>query len=963
MKIENDVAAVADNNGFELVSSERIVEIDGFAHYMRHKKSQARLIFLENDDNNKAFSIAFKTPPKDSTGVFHILEHSVLCGSERYPLKEPFVNLLKSSMQTFLNAMTFPDKTVYPVASTNEQDLENLMNVYMDAVFNPQIYFKREIFEQEGWHFETTDDGKLDFSGVVYNEMRGALSDPSSVMMDELCACLYPGTAYSEESGGIPSQIPTLTYEEFIDEHKRHYVASNSYITLYGNLDLDRFLKILDNDYLSKQDCEPTQSQNPLLRARETCGEIKQVEMATTKQAACAALAFKIGDITDVIKCEMVDIVLDALMSSNVSPLKKRLLESGLADDYLATTYEPVLEPCLVIGMQGMKDSGKLAKFEEVLKQAVHDLLEAGLDHELIEASINHSELVTREHNFGVADGVTYSLDLLSTWLYDDDKPYDGLCYERVFSEAREELKRGGFEKILQEIILDNNDVARVEIVPTDDVRNEMPDGYGRELARDEVEKIEDCVDKLNKFQSKPDAEEDLAKLPYLSKNDIENSFVRASTVISQRGGLQVISHLDLPVRGLNYYNLYFDISHIDQELIPWLSLLALFLGKFDSDDFTAEEILLESKKWCGSSTFSSVVASNIHDNKTSLMMKCSTSCLEGNDSHVFALLSSIFNTTDFSDDEKIMQIVAQAKLGMEQSIINAGHSFAIRRSESHFHVARLLQEKLSGISFYMFLNELSENIEEKLPTIKQKLRAIKDLLCLDSSLTFSHTCSDDVAAKMIDRLGIASKNYDKSGIELELASPDREAFAVKSDVTYTALRYNLNTSGDFEPLAGVWPVLSRALSYDYLWNTIRVQGGAYGCGFNVSHSGECGFYTYRDPNVKSSIERFNDAGAWIREFSPSNREFDGLIVSTVAGLDEPKKALQRMNRADNQFFLGIRDDEMEGRRESVLTLKLEDLRERASDVSLIAESGAICSVGNKDILVESGEYDSIVDL
>ena len=956
------IAKVANDNGFDVVESQTVAEIDGYAHIMKHRATSARLIFLENEDNNKSFSIAFKTPPKDSTGVFHILEHSVLCGSKRYPVKEPFVNLLKSSMQTFLNAMTFPDKTVYPVASTSEQDLENLMNVYLDAVYFPQIYNKREIFEQEGWHREVTADGKLDYSGVVYNEMKGALSDPDSVLMDALCARLYPGNAYAEESGGLPAKIPTLTYEEFLDEHARHYNPKNSYITLYGNLDLDRFLKIIDSQYLVKLETLESGEINPLHKSNPVLPEIEQVEMATSRQSASAAIAFKMGEITDIVKCEMINILFDALMSSNVSPLKKKLLESDLADEYFFNMYEPVLEPALVVGMQGMKEEGSIPKFEKVLREALSDFADNNLDHELIEASINHFELVMREHNFGVADGVTYSLDLLSTWLYDDSKPLLGLQYEQVFTQLRNELESGGFERALQEL-LDSDQVARVEIVAVDDDMNEQPAGYGRELDNSEIEEINSAVAELNRIQEKPDDEESLSKLPYLSRKDIGESYVRDNYTIQKINDVQCITHTGLQTHGLNYYNIYFDLSSIDEELIPYLSLFSMFLGKFDTDDYTAEQINLESKKWAGSGSFTTFVAADLTKKTNSLMLKCATSCKEGNDERVLDLVSSIIRVSDFSDELKIAQLLAQAKLGIEQSLINAGHSFALRRCESNFSTAAKLTELLSGITYYQFLNEMCSDIETNVSKVRGNLEFLKSLLRSKSLVTMSHTCDENTASTMIGMLDLNNDGAQKANIQMKTESVKREAFAVKSDVTYTALRNHMKNIGGEELYTGAWPVVSKILSYDYLWNTIRVQGGAYGCGFNVKRSGRCGFYTYRDPNVASSIERFMNAGKWISNFKPTEKEFEGFVVSSVAAFDEPKKAPMRVTRGDCQYFIGLKEEDREEMREQVLSMDLKTVREQASVVSEIAESGAICTIGNKPIIEESSEFDVIVDL
>ena len=479
-------------HGFTVLAREELPEIDGTAFVLVHKKSGARLLYLANDDSNTAFSIAFKTPPADDTGVFHILEHSVLCGSDKFPVKEPFVDLLKSSMQTFLNAMTFPDKTMYPVASTNEQDLLNLMDVYLDAVLHPAIYRKRAIFEQEGWHYELAGDVESDLgdsiagdvvarteaedataelvlNGVVYNEMKGALSDPNSVLYDELQAALFPDTAYRFESGGTPRAIPDLTYEQFLDEHRRHYRLSNSYLTLYGDLDLNRMLAFLDREYLSPvadeeaaRDKERSEGgELPLVphaleaQAPVVAEHVKRT-MDTAPENACAGLGYVIGDAAERTRVTAVDILLDALMGSNEAPVKRALLDAGLADDVLAFLADGMLQPFIVVQLRGAKPEAA-KRFRAIFEDAVRAVVEQGVDRTLVEASLSRAEFVMREHDFGMADGVALSMTALSGWLYDDALATTYLRYEDDFALLRRELGTGYCERILVDVFLESD--------------------------------------------------------------------------------------------------------------------------------------------------------------------------------------------------------------------------------------------------------------------------------------------------------------------------------------------------------------------------------------------------------------------------------------------------------------------------------------------------------------------------
>ena len=455
-----DLEQVAASHGFTAVKSEPISEVEGTVHLMHHAASGARLMFIENDDANKAFSITFKTPAADDTGVFHILEHSVLCGSEKFPVKEPFVNLLKTSMQTFLNAMTFPDKTMYPVASTNEQDLVNLMDVYLDAVFHPDIYRRPVIFQQEGWHRELEGEGegeRLVVNGVVYNEMKGALSEPDSVLYDGLSAALFPDTTYRFESGGTPAAIPTLTYEGFLENHRRHYRPDNAYIILYGNLDADRFLGFLDERYLAPLaakergplDINPLGLQAPVAPAPVV------VPMATAPENACAAVGFVIGRAAERERIVAADILMDAIMGANESPLKRALLDAGIADDAIGYVADSVAQPFAVVSLRGARP-GAAERLRAIVAAEARRLAEGGLDRELVRAALSHAEFVMRERNFGYPDGVVLAMSAMAGWLYSDDDPAAYLRFEDVFASLREKVEEGYFEALLRELFLEN---------------------------------------------------------------------------------------------------------------------------------------------------------------------------------------------------------------------------------------------------------------------------------------------------------------------------------------------------------------------------------------------------------------------------------------------------------------------------------------------------------------------------
>lgn len=957
----NDVEEIAKRCGFEFLGWEEVEEIEGKAFILKHKLSHARLLFLNNEDINKSFSISFKTPPKDSTGVFHILEHSVLCGSDKYPVKEPFVNLLKSSMQTFLNAMTFPDKTVYPVASTNEQDLINLMNVYLDAVFNPRIYNSKEIFEQEGWHKEVDDDGNLIFSGVVLNEMRGALSDPDSVLFDTICEQLYPSSCYAFESGGHPSKIPNLTYEDFLDHHKRHYNPNNSYIILYGNLNLEVFLEIINNDYLipalQKYDVEQDQINNFRLSDKAN-PEIRTVNMPISQTSTCAALAYKIGKSDNLIESQALDLVMESLMGSNEAPLKKKLLECKIADEFYVSEIEPVAEPAMMICMQGIKVDDAFPKFEKAFRQELAKLVQNGFDKKLIEASINHAEILMREHNFGVADGVTYSLDAMSSWLYDDNCPTDYLKYSSIFQKLRELLESDYYENLVNKLILENNEVARAEIVP-------IKDSFAKEekiqLSENEKESIINNANHLKEVQSTPDSEENVARLPFMSIANIDKTPKSINWLEDKWKGQTVIFHRDLITSGINYYNLYFDFSCLSWEELSYLSILVLLLGKVDTIDKGANEIEVDAKLHLGALNFSIYCSSKSGLDNPKPYLRVKASCLDGNDKYINNLLSSIIYKTKFDDLAKIKSILLQTKIATEQSLINSGHIFATRRANASLSKLGALIEKISGIDFYLFLTDLCNNFDhdyedliENIKNVFNKINKISPIISTSANMQDLNNAFGDLYFSQ-DVLG--------DRLQIVLNDKDREAFAINSDVTFTSVRNILINRDKQIDYDGTWNIASRAISYDYLWNTIRVQGGAYGCGFSVTDDGQCGFYTYRDPNVASSIKTISNTYKWMKTFQPSKTEFDGYVISTIAKYDEPKKAPAQIALGDSQFFSGKDDLIRVMHREQALYAKVDDLHNKIDALQNITSTGKICVVGNKDSLKNLQNFNNIICL
>lgn len=953
-------------HGFTIESKESIPEFDGIAYKMKHAKSGARLLFLKTEDKNKAFAISFKTPPADNTGVFHILEHSVLCGSKKFPVKEPFVNLLKSSMQTFLNAMTFPDKTVYPVASTNEQDLLNLMDVYMDAVLNPQIYQKRAIFEQEGWHYEVDEEtNELLYNGVVYNEMKGALSDPDSVLYNALAESLFPDTAYAFESGGDPVSIPELTYEDFLDNHRRHYRLDNSYILLYGDMQVERQLSFLDENYLSIKQ-EPADPPNSLILQSpvKTLGVVK--EMITAPENACIGVGYVVGDIYDRERILAIDILIDTLMGSNEAPLKRALLDGHFADDIQGYFIDGQLQPVIILQAKGCKDDCADA-FLAAIEKAVEDLSTKGIPRKRLEASLSRAEFAIRERDFGIADGVLLAIQSVTGWLYDDSMATAYLHYEEAFVHLRENIDKGYFENLLRSIFLNSEHMAQASVRPLEAVD---PSQEAQKLATlkesltpKELTAIKKEEEILRHIQQQEDTPEALATLPMLRLEDIGDMQEDPPYELLEDTALPCLYH-HIPTRNIAYVYHYFDLDCIRFEELPYVGLLMRLLGKLDTQEHTAEELdsLIQSN--LGSMRF---FVESYGDEKDPAILDAkfvvAASSLSENICHLADIPSEIWSATRFDNTAKIKDSLQQSRLAMEQEFASSGHTAALSRAASYYAPSALIREQLAGIDFYRFLKDLLNNFDERSEKLTETLQEVATRLFVKEETVSSFTGSKQDCA-----------HYWEHGKNLKLSSctnhkpfviptpvKRNEAFIVSSDVCYAAKGYDRRYLD--LPYSGIWQVASRILSYDYLWSEVRVKGGAYGAGFKAERSGGMQFYSYRDPHLDSTLECFDQTGTWLADFNPQEETMCGYIISTVAGFDSPKKPREIARRQDAEYFSKLDPKWRIKARNDVLATSSEQLRELAPVFKAIADEQAMCVFGSKEILEKAKSNFEIIDL
>ena len=990
-------------HGFAVERCETVPELDSDAYVLRHTVSGARLLYLACDDENKAFAIGFKTPPADSTGVFHILEHSVLCGSAKFPVKEPFVDLIKSSMQTFLNAMTYPDKTIYPVATTNEQDLYNLMDVYLDAVFNPAIYTKPTIFEQEGWHYEldlpegveiegdgnpaSLREGTLRYNGVVFNEMKGALSDPMSVLDDAVNAALYPDTAYAHESGGDPRAIPALTYEQFLDTHARHYNPSNSYITLYGDMDADRALAFLDERYLSQPSTasrrmdaavaageDPSAlAPNPLdVQAPVTC-EYERIEMATTPENAMVGLGLVLGNALDRKRTIAADILFEALLGSNEAPVKKAILAAGLGGNAVSYTAAECLQPYELIMLQNAQP-GVARELRRVFQDACRDLCEHGVPRERLEAIISSNEYDLRQRDYGIADGVAIACDALSTWLYDDDAATLALKYGPVYEELRGELDGSYFEDLLRELVLENDHMALVELVPVD-VADGAEGAEAAELAakRDAMTDAElaDVVERtaaLRAAQEAEDTPEAKATLPRLRVSDIGEARPEPPLVVDTTAPIPCLRH-GIPTNRLAYAMQYFDLSCVAFEDLPYVTLLCRLLKQLPTREHSAEELdnLLAGK--LGFLSFTTEVMTQPDVDGVRPYLLVSAGALSEKIDALASLPREVWSSTLLADADadRVRDVLTQIRIGLEQGFINNGHSAALGRAMSYSSPSAVVREQLSGVDFYLFLRDLLEHFDERLDGLRAKLAKLAGRIFVADGCMASFTGSDEDFDAYWDAagdLGLGAGDGADAGrnaLVVPVPCNRHEAFVIPSDICFAARACDPRRLGI--DVTGAWAVAANALSYDYLWNEIRVKGGAYGCGFRAAGERQTAFYTYRDPAIDPSIERVERAGAWLGSFEPDEAAFEGFIVSCVSGMDAPVKPYALTKRRNTTYLAGLDPHAREERRAQMLAATPAELRALGADVTRIAAGSPTCVFGGREVIAKSNANFNVVDL
>lgn len=961
-------------HGFKLLHTEKVADIHSEAFQFEHERSGARLLFLKNDDDNKVFSISFRTPPEDNTGVFHILEHSVLCGSDKYPIKEPFVELLKGSLNTFLNAFTFSDKTMYPVASKNDKDFLNLIDVYMDAVLHPNIYKHKEILQQEGWHYELDKkEDPLHYKGVVYNEMKGALSSPESLLMRLNQSSLYPDTPYGYESGGDPDFIPDLTYEHFIDSHRNYYSPTNSYLYLYGNIDIEKKLRLLDQNYLSAYDRIDVQSNIAEQTAERSPKEVSETYpiLPDEKEAdkTYLSLNFSVGRATDPEVHLAFDILNYLLLDSPAAPLKKALLDAGIGHDVFGIFDGSVQQPYFSINVKNANETQKDA-FRQTVKETLARLVTHGLDKKLIEAAINVKEFQLREADYGsMPKGLIYSITAMDSWLYDGD-PLTHLRFEATLTKIKQALTTDYFEQLIQNYLLDNPQHTLVIVKPSKTKAAEEDQALEKKLATYKKGLSEEALDQivaetrqLKERQESDDRPEDLRKIPMLQLSDIDQKSEELPLEKVELDGVPVLYH-DLPTNKIIYLSLYFDASSIAPELLPYLGLLQELLGRIDTDQYSYESLANEVNIQTGDIHFeNNLMADKDDDTSYETRFTVRAKILEDKLPEALRLISEILYHSQFSDNKRLADVIKETKSRLEMVFNQSGQSVALRRLSAYYSKAAAYKEKLNGLSFYQFICALNDG--QKAKEIQNNLEKIVSQLFNKRKLIIGLTGDQSLMQSMRAAFSNLQLESNTAGEQppattIQLLKQHNEGLMTSSKVQYAAKGGNFRALGF--AYTGDILVLKQILTLDYLWNKVRVMGGAYGSGISVASSGNFVFWSYRDPNLSETLHVYDQAADFARNYQADDFTITKYIIGTISNLDGPLTPSGKGELADDRYFSHVAQSDVQRIRDEVLATRAENIRNLAPLLEKVTGQNLFCVLGNESKIKKNEKlFDSCV--
>ena len=963
---------------YEILDEHRVEDVQSDGFILRHKKSGARIAILSNNDDNKVFYIGFRTPPEDETGVPHIIEHTTLCGSKKFPVKDPFIELAKGSLNTFLNAMTYPDKTVYPVASCNDQDFKNLMDVYLDAVFNPNITKYEEIFKQEGWHYELTGkDDELKINGVVYNEMKGAYSSPDEVLSSQIYRSLFPDNTYSKDSGGNPEYIPKLTYEAYLDFYHKYYHPSNSYIYLYGDMDVVERLEWLDKEYLSLYDYKKVNSE---INKQPAFDEIKNVEAQYSitmddSQENKTYLSYNrvVGDTLDEMLYQAFDVLDYALVSSPGAPVKQALIDAGIGDDVYGSYDAGILQPVFSFVAKNANAS-QADEFESIIENTLKEVVKTGINKEALLAGINSSEFKFREADFGqFPKGLLFGLNCLDSWLFDDMKPFIHLECLGTFAKLRKAVDTDYFEKLIQEYLLDNTHGSSVTVKPKRGLGNEREEALAKELSDykaslsdEEIKKLIEDTEHLKKYQEEPSSDEDLRKLPMLTRADMKKNAMPFSNIEDELLDVKVVRH-DIESNGIDYISFLFDAGDFAQSELGYLGFFTNALGLVSTEKYSYTDLANATNIYTGGISTGTASHPDIKDrNNFVFKLEVKLKVLEKNLDKALELMEQMLLSSDFTDTKRLSELVAQIKARLQANLSSSGHLVAAMRSMSSFSRYALYQDELKGIAFYRSICHIEKELSESPKSVSDKLAAIAKKLFARNRMLISFTGNNEAygnAKPSLEKVIAGFNKMSAVGNQAEVHfNTAKEAFIDASQIQYVA------KTGDFicegYEYTGALRLLRIILSYDYLWINVRVKGGAYGCMNTFLRSGESYFVSYRDPNLSDTLDVYDRIPEYIKSFSPDERDMTKYIIGTFSALDTPMNPEAKGSRSLSAYLEGITYEQIQKERNEILNAQPEDIRRLADLVEAVLKKDSICVIGNENMIKESaGLFENVEKL
>ncbi|MBQ3544031.1 MAG: insulinase family protein [Lachnospiraceae bacterium] len=968
MEIKNHIA-------YTLQEVKELNDINSKGYVLKHNKSGARIILIENDDNNKTFSIGFRTPPDDDTGVAHITEHSVLCGSKKFPVKDPFMELVKGSLNTFLNAMTYPDKTVYPVASTNDKDFMNLVNVYMDAVFYPNIYTRPEIFYQEGvtYSLESEED-ELTYNGVVYNEMKGAFSSPDDVLDRVIAESLYPDVCYGVESGGNPDYIPDLTYEKFLDFHKKYYHPSNSYIYVYGDVNMDEMLEWMDKEYLDNFESITVGSeiglQNPFNEMKEVREEYPISESENIKDNTYLSYNFVTGDILDKELYLALQVIEYAIISMPGAPIKKALLDKGIGKDVSGRYNNYIRQPFFTFVAKNANEEDK-DEFVKTIREVLEELVKNGVDKSSLLAALNMYEFQYRENDFGsYPKGLMYSFQVFDSWLYDDKEPFRHLEQNEQFAFLRKMLETDYYENLIEKYFLNNNHSSLVVVVPVKGMTIKKDNELKEKLAKikegmsdREMQELVNRTKRLKEYQETPSTKEELDTIPVLKREDLSKEVEPFSNVPEKVNDVTIVRH-DYFTNGISYFNLCFDVTDVPKEMLSYLVILKGILGYSDTLNYSYSELSNEIGIHTGGIYQEINIYRNVKDySKYNVKFEIKGKSFFDKINKTLELVEEIIFNTKFDDTKRIYEIICEGKSNLQGMFLRSADAAATIRNLSYISEVAVVNDCLKGIECYKFVERLESNFEQEKDKLIETLKKLAKYVFRKDNLVISYTSNEEGYAgfknsveKIIERVSENDLYKDEfKGVERNIIPVNKnEGFKTSAQVQYVTRVGNYSKKG-YE-YNGALKVLKRILASNYLWKNIREQGGAYGCSCVFAKSGEVTFTSYRDPNLSRTNEVFEKTVEFVEKFDCDERDMTKYIIGTISGMDMPLTAVTKGSRSMSAYFNEESIDNLLKDRLEVLETNQEQIRGFAGLVSSVFEDNNICVIGNEGIIEKEKE-------